>query len=75
MPPRDAYFARTEAVPLAEAAGRVAARAFGAYPPGVPLAVPGELLAPELIDWFADETAHGAGVFGLDSLGRIPVVQ
>lgn len=48
MSVRDAYFARAEWVPIKSAAGRVAARAFGLYPPGIPLAVPGEKVSKEI---------------------------
>ena len=47
MTPRAAAMARTESVPLAEAAGRVCAAAVGVYPPGIPLFVPGEVLDGE----------------------------
>ncbi|GHH84079.1 ornithine decarboxylase [Streptomyces sulfonofaciens] len=43
-PPREAYFGRTEDVPVAEAAGRVAAEMITPYPPGIPVAMPGERL-------------------------------
>lgn len=42
--PRDAFFGRTEFVPLEEASGRVAAEQITPYPPGIPVVVPGELL-------------------------------
>jgi len=44
MTPREAYFARTELVPAAQAAGRVAAEMLTPYPPGIPAVVPGERL-------------------------------
>ena len=50
MTPLEAACGRWEPVPLAEAAGRVAADPVGAYPPGIPLAMPGELLTPELLE-------------------------
>jgi arginine decarboxylase len=37
MRPRDAFFGRTEDVPLAGAVGRVAAEMVSPYPPGVPI--------------------------------------
>lgn len=47
MEVRDAVLAETEMVPLAVAAGRVAAQAAGLYPPGVPLVAPGEIIPEE----------------------------
>jgi lysine decarboxylase len=42
LTPRQALFAASETVPLAQAAGRVAAAPIAVYPPGVPLVAPGE---------------------------------
>ena len=39
------------ALPLAAAAGRIAARPICPYPPGIPLLVPGERLDPERLEW------------------------
>jgi len=44
---REAALAPGEWVPLAQAEGRVAASCAGAYPPGVPLIVPGEAVTAE----------------------------
>jgi arginine decarboxylase len=42
MTPAEAFFGRTEAVPLDRAAGRVAAEMVAPYPPGIPRLVPGQ---------------------------------
>ena len=42
MTPREAFFAQYEAVPRAQAIGRVSAELVAPYPPGVPVLVPGE---------------------------------
>ena len=47
---RSAAMGRTEQVPLAQAAGRVAAAVAGLYPPGVPLVCPGEEITKETIE-------------------------
>lgn len=44
LPPREAYFAPREKIPVQQAAGRVAASIDAPCPPGVPLVVPGEVL-------------------------------
>ena len=44
---REAYFSPYECVPVTEAVGRIAARSFGLYPPGVPLCVPGEEISQD----------------------------
>src|SRR4051794_24287455 len=51
MTPRDAFFARTEDVPVAEAAGRVVAEMVTPYPPGVPVLAPGERITGETLDY------------------------
>ena len=64
MSPRAAVMAPSESVPLAHAAGRTAAAAVGLYPPGVPLAVPGELLTEPIIQTL--QTAGSHARFGLE---------
>lgn len=49
LTPRQAAMRLAEAVPFPAAAGRIAAEALGVYPPGIPLAVPGERLTPEIL--------------------------
>jgi arginine decarboxylase len=44
MLPRDAYFGRVEQVPWEKAVGRVSAEMLTPYPPGIPVALPGERL-------------------------------
>jgi arginine/lysine/ornithine decarboxylase len=45
MSPRDAFFARTEDVAIAQAARRVCADQVTPYPPGIPVLLPGERIA------------------------------
>ena len=49
--PRDAFYSETRIVPLHEAAGEVSAEAIMAYPPGIPLLCPGEMITQEIIDY------------------------
>ena len=49
-------------LPLGQAAGRVCAQYLWAYPPGVPLAVPGEELTPALLEQLAALVRAGAGL-------------
>jgi len=61
---RPAVMAACEAVPLHQAAGRIAAASAGLYPPGIPLVCPGERISPEVIGLL-----QGAGTqerFGLE---------
>ena len=67
-----------EEVPLHEAAGRVAAAYAGAYPPGIPLLVPGEEITGELTDRIRMLISAGAAVYGVrgsEGDWMIPVVR
>jgi len=60
VPPRQAFFATAEAVPLAEATGRTCAELVAPYPPGIPVLAPGERITPETLAALAQ--ARRAGV-------------
>jgi lysine decarboxylase len=64
MPPREAFLAPQEALPLSEAEGRVAAESLATYPPGVPNVLPGEVLTAETLDYVRETIAHGGKVRG-----------
>jgi len=49
MPPRQAFFAAAETVPLGSAMGRVSAELVAPYPPGIPVLAPGELITDETL--------------------------
>jgi arginine/lysine/ornithine decarboxylase len=76
MRPRDAFFARVEQVPIAEAAGRVVAEMISPYPPGVPVLAPGERITQGVLDYLT--TGVAAGMLVPDaadpSLGTLRVV-
>lgn len=60
MSPREALAAPFEVLPLEQAAGRVCVQYLWVYPPGIPLAVPGEELTPALLEQLAALTQGGA---------------
>jgi arginine decarboxylase len=64
MTPRDAFLGPQEAVPLAEAAGRIAAESLAAYPPGVPNVLPGERLTEPTIEYVQQTLEHGGMLRG-----------
>ncbi|MFH8369390.1 aminotransferase class I/II-fold pyridoxal phosphate-dependent enzyme [Streptomyces sp. NPDC018031] len=57
--PRDAYFGPVEEVPVAEAAGRVAAETVTPYPPGIPAVLPGERLTEPVLRYLRSGVAAG----------------
>jgi lysine decarboxylase len=50
VPPREAFFAPQEAVPVTDAVGRVAAELVAPYPPGVPVLAPGERVTADALE-------------------------
>jgi len=50
-----AWRANSQCLPLREAVGRVAAELISAYPPGIPMIIPGELLDQERINWLIEQ--------------------
>lgn len=76
LTPREAYFASTERVPIAQASGRVCAELLCPYPPGVPVAFPGERLSGAVLQLLRDTLAAGGTVTGAgdETLETIEVV-
>ena len=76
MLPREAFLGRTATVPWRQAAGRVTAEMICPYPPGIPVAAPGERLTPEIVDYLQQLAAAGVMVEGAvdTSLGEFRVV-
>lgn len=64
LSPREAFYARTRAVALEEAIGRVGAELFTPYPPGIPVLVPGEEVTAEVAGYLSAAVAHGVRVHG-----------
>ena len=58
--PADAMFGRVEQVPLAEAAGRIAAETIAPAPPGVPRLVPGQRITQAHVVWLIANRDRGA---------------
>ncbi|SDL00631.1 aminotransferase class I/II-fold pyridoxal phosphate-dependent enzyme [Streptomyces indicus] len=77
MLPRDAFFARTEDVPAAEAAGRIAAEMMTPYPPGIPVALPGERLTEPVLTYLRTGIEAGMNVPDATdtTLGTVRVVH
>ena len=65
LTPREAYFARTRAVPLREAVGEVAAEAVIPYPPGIPVLTPGEVISDLKVDCLREGIHSGMHVRGV----------
>lgn len=77
MTPREAYFADSEEVCLADAVGRITADLVTPYPPGIPVLLPGELITAEKAAYLLDLERIGQGTYGaLSSLSsKVQVVK
>ncbi len=64
MTPREAFLGIQEAVPAAEAAGRIAAESLATYPPGIPNVLPGERLTGETLAYVQRTLELGGSVRG-----------
>ena len=60
-----------ELVPLFNADGRVLYDPIITYPPGTPVACPGEILNMEVINRIAESLSEGDAITGIDEEGRI----
>jgi arginine/lysine/ornithine decarboxylase len=65
LPPRDAFFAPSEHLPLAKAEGRISSDIVTIYPPGIPVLVPGEEVGSSTIDYLLSLASHGARIDGV----------
>lgn len=64
--PREAYYSETRKVPLEQAAGKIVAEMLMAYPPGIPLIAPGEILTQEIIDYVLSLKQQDAHIYGTE---------
>ncbi len=62
-----------ESVPLYSADGRVLYDPVIVYPPGTPIACPGEILTPEALSFISEAIARGEKVTGVDDEGLVRV--
>ena len=77
MTPRDAFYADTEVVPLAEADNCICAEFIMVYPPGIPIFIPGEIITKENIEYIQMNIEAGLPVQGPQdaSLKTIRVIK
>ncbi|MEG2956944.1 MAG: aminotransferase class V-fold PLP-dependent enzyme [Christensenellaceae bacterium] len=70
---RQAALGETRVVALFEAIGEVAAVSAGAYPPGIPIIVTGQIITREMVDYLTRLRNTGYSIFGCD--GSIKIVN
>jgi arginine/lysine/ornithine decarboxylase len=64
LSPREAYFATSRPVAIADAVGKVVAENVIPYPPGIPLLVPGEIMEQRHLDYLHYIVRKGSAVVG-----------
>lgn len=64
-----------EKVPLSEAEGRIARDELCIYPPGIPLAVPGEVIGKTCMEALAEGLGDGLEIDGMDENQEIRVLS
>jgi arginine decarboxylase len=64
VPPREAFLGGSEAVPAADAVGRISTEAIAGYPPGVPTLLPGEVVTAAVVAYLQEMVAAGARLHG-----------
>ncbi len=64
LSPRDAFFARTETLPVDQTLDRISAELVCPYPPGIPALMPGELINPAAIEYLQQILALGGNITG-----------
>ncbi len=77
LTPREAYFAKSDRIPLHQAIGQISAESLCPYPPGIPLVCIGEEITTEVVEmlqciWRSGGIINGASD---DSLKTIRVVK
>ena len=70
LSPREAFFAPTESVAIADCSGRTCAETICPYPPGIPILMPGEVITEASLDYLDKISRLGAGITGFSDSSR-----
>jgi arginine decarboxylase len=62
--PREAFFAVSETLPLAQTSDRICAEIVCPYPPGIPVLMPGEIITKPVLDYLQQIQAMGGFISG-----------
>lgn len=77
MNPRDAFYSPKESLPIRDTEGSICAEMIMAYPPGIPLICPGEVMTPEIIEHVQALKSAGAALQGMadTSADNVQIVE
>lgn len=75
--PREAFFALSETLPLAQTSDRICAEIICPYPPGIPVLMPGEIITKPVLDYLQQIQGMGGFISGCNdsSLKTLKVVK
>jgi arginine decarboxylase len=54
LTPRDAFNSKTVSIPLKDSLGQISAEFLMAYPPGIPILCPGEIITKDIVDYIEE---------------------
>lgn len=77
MMPTEAFYAKTDQIPILEAEGRIAAESIMCYPPGIPILAPGERVTKDVIEYIEYARAKGSLLTGTEDpkVSKVHVVR
>lgn len=64
--PRDAFYGQKISVPMEQSIGKVSGEFLMAYPPGIPVLCPGEIISNEIVEYIKELKAVGLYVQGTE---------
>ncbi|MCR5216651.1 MAG: aminotransferase class V-fold PLP-dependent enzyme [Lachnospiraceae bacterium] len=64
--PQEAFYAKKEKLPIRDCVGKVSGEFVMAYPPGIPILAPGELVTAEIIDYILYSMEKGCSMQGME---------
>lgn len=70
----EAFNSEAEEIPFEEAEGRCSTEFICAYPPGIPIVVPGEIISGEVLEFIDRKRKHELNIQGVIN-GRVKVVK
>lgn len=73
--PRDAYDAPHKVISLDECIGEISAETIMAYPPGIPIVLPGEIISKEVVDLIKFYSKEGGEVLKDTPQGLIKIIN
>jgi len=75
--PREAFFANSEVIPIAETQERICAEIICPYPPGIPVLMPGEIITKSALEYLQEIQNMGGFISGCadETLQTVKVVK